>query len=389
MNWQNHPATRSSTKLDLIAEEIRQKIVKNEYPPGSSLPTRTELEEYFQVSRVTIQRALDKLMEDGFIVAKPGSGTYVAEFPPHLFRYGVVFPYRPSEERRWMPFWSILRDAALIINENKLRTKPRKMVVYYSNRGRRDSLEYLELERDVETHTVAGLIFVSNPLDLVDTPVLMDAGIPRIAITDAEVPASIGVRIRLDAQSFLDKALDYLAAQGRKKIALLTEASGGADNAFCYYFLAGVKQRGLETAPCWMQALRAVDASWARNLVHLLMQGEKGTRPDGLIIAHDGLVEHAKAGLIAAGVAVPHDAEVLAHCNFPALAPAVLPIQRLGYDVRQVLRLCIDCIDKIRANQTTPAVVKVPAVFEDEARPPDGDLFARAAAAFEAEADNY
>ncbi|MCX7934526.1 MAG: GntR family transcriptional regulator [Planctomycetota bacterium] len=387
MNWQRNPATRSSTKLDLIAEEIRQKIVKNEYPPGTSLPTRTELEEYFQVSRVTIQRALDKLMEDGFIVAKPGSGTYVAEFPPHLCRYGVVFPYRPSEERKWMPFWTILRDAALIINENKTAPKPRKMVVYYSNRGRRDSLEYLELERDVEAHTIAGLIFVSNPLDLVDTPALSEPGIPRLAITDAEVPANIGVRIRLDAQSFLDKALDYLAAQRRRKIALLTEASGGADNAFCHYFLASVKQRGLETAPCWMQALRAADASWARNLVHLLMQGGPATRPDGLIIAHDSLVEHAKAGLIAAGAAVPHDVEVVAHCNFPALGPAVLPIQRLGYDVRQVLRLSIDCIDKMRANQKPPAVVKVPAVFEDEARLPDDDLFARAAAGSEAEPD--
>jgi DNA-binding LacI/PurR family transcriptional regulator len=366
-------SSRSSTKLDLIAEELRAKIIHGDYLPGASLPTRTELEAHFQVSRVTIQRALDRLMEDGFVVAKPGAGTYVAERPPHLYRYGVVFPYRSTEEKRWMPFWTILRDAALSPNESLGEKRERRIAVFYSSRGRVDSMDYLELEHDVESHTLAGLLFVSNPVELLDAVPLTEPGIPRVVITDAEVPDTVAVKVRLDAQSFLDKALDFLAQRGRRRIALLTEASAGVENPFCTYFVNGVAKRQMESSPRWIQAIRSADAAWARNLTHLLMQAPPADRPDGLVIAHDGLVEHAKAGLIAAEARVPDEVDVLAHCNFPALFPAVLPIKRLGYDVRQVLRVCLECIDRLRAGETLPKTVKIPAMFEEESRTPQPD----------------
>jgi DNA-binding LacI/PurR family transcriptional regulator len=102
----------------------------------------------------------------------------------------------------------------------------------------------------------------------------------------------------------------------------------------------------------------------ARNLIHLLMQGAE--RPDALLIADDNLVEHATAGLVAAGVRVPDDLEVVAHCNFPHPTPSVLPVRRLGYDAREVMKACVESIDIQRRDGKTAPTVTVKAVFEDE-----------------------
>ena len=54
-----------------------KKINNGEYPPGSLLPTESELMEQYKVSRITVRKAMDLLLSDGLIVKKRGSGTVV------------------------------------------------------------------------------------------------------------------------------------------------------------------------------------------------------------------------------------------------------------------------------------------------------------------------
>jgi DNA-binding LacI/PurR family transcriptional regulator len=95
------------------------------------------------------------------------------------------------------------------------------------------------------------------------------------------------------------------------------------------------------------------------------MHGDAANRPDALIITDDNLVEHAQAGLIAAGIRVPDQVEVVEHCNFP-WPPSVLGTKRLGFDSHAILRACIDLIDRQRRNETVPGMTLVPAIFEEE-----------------------
>lgn len=48
------------------------------YHPGDKLPSERELAEHFQVQRLTIRSALNLLLQDNTIIAKPRSGYYVA-----------------------------------------------------------------------------------------------------------------------------------------------------------------------------------------------------------------------------------------------------------------------------------------------------------------------
>src|SRR5687768_13516836 len=94
---------------DSILAHLKAQIVSGDLPPGSRMPTRRELERQFKSTLVTMQRAFEKLQEEGFVAARGKAGTFVAERPPHLFNYALVFPRKPSPNHdRWPRFWEAL-----------------------------------------------------------------------------------------------------------------------------------------------------------------------------------------------------------------------------------------------------------------------------------------
>lgn len=62
-----------------IAEALRVRIVSMD--PGARLPSEPQLAKEFGVSRFTVTRAVEVLMEEGLITRRQGSGTFVAEAP--------------------------------------------------------------------------------------------------------------------------------------------------------------------------------------------------------------------------------------------------------------------------------------------------------------------
>lgn len=61
-----------------IRLELREQIMNGSYPPGSQLPTEATLCTDFQVSRITVVRALRELENEGLIERVQGKGTIAA-----------------------------------------------------------------------------------------------------------------------------------------------------------------------------------------------------------------------------------------------------------------------------------------------------------------------
>lgn len=62
---------------DVVRRELKRLILGGEFSLGSKLPNEDRLCERFGVSRVTIREAVRGLIEDGLVVRRHGSGTYV------------------------------------------------------------------------------------------------------------------------------------------------------------------------------------------------------------------------------------------------------------------------------------------------------------------------
>jgi GntR family transcriptional regulator len=61
-----------------LARSLREHINSGGIGPGSALPSERDLSEMAGLSRVTIRKGIEQLIEEGVLVRKQGSGTFVA-----------------------------------------------------------------------------------------------------------------------------------------------------------------------------------------------------------------------------------------------------------------------------------------------------------------------
>jgi DNA-binding GntR family transcriptional regulator len=69
-------------KYQAVHDEILTRLLAGHYSIGTRLPTEELLSKTFDVSRVTIRKALELLVRAGYLTAKQGSGYVVATLSP-------------------------------------------------------------------------------------------------------------------------------------------------------------------------------------------------------------------------------------------------------------------------------------------------------------------
>jgi GntR family transcriptional regulator len=64
-----------------LADLFRQRIVKGVWKEGDKLPSLEKLVEEFEVARVTVRQAIERLARDGLVLPQRGRGTFVTGAP--------------------------------------------------------------------------------------------------------------------------------------------------------------------------------------------------------------------------------------------------------------------------------------------------------------------
>ncbi len=319
------------------------------------MPTRRELCDALDCSSATLQQAMNLLTEEGFIVSMTRKGTVVSETSPHLTEIAIVFPAAPGDNR----FWTALGNEAI-----KPRDDGFNLRCWYGINDHGTNPDRLQLEQDVLNGRLAGIFFASSPHLLMDSPLLMHPGISRVAF-GAEVIATnfqqkLSV-VSLDGCSFSECAVARLLERGRGHLAVVnTPNTDGYEK-----WRAVAERHGCELPPWAYHEVDQQHALTARFLARLLFREAMPDRPDGLIITDDNLVEQVTIGLAEAGIHVPQDLDIVAHCNFPWPPPSALPVTRLGFDARRILEGGLRLLRESFA-EAPPAQAMVKAVFEEE-----------------------
>ncbi len=349
-----------------VANTIRRRIVIGQYRPGEKLPTRDEIGTDLQASYVTVQRALDLLREEGFIHSSRGRGTFVVDHPPHLHRYVLVLPEHPTKSpQEWSRFRQILAEEAELITRD---LPPRRMDVFFDVDPRANTETYRDLVRMVESGQLAGLVFPNRPDHLVDTPLFTTPGILQAMVGHPHNTVSGVPCCGPDTQAFLDRSLHLLAQQGRRRVACLAPGAvfhGTEDQQMGDFIAERAAAFGLETHPYWNIPVSPRQSEGVRRTVQLLMSNPDN-RPDGLVLFDDHLTTASSVGLLDAEVRVPEDLTLIGYCNFPNRPQSNVPITRLGFDCRALLRRLVDYIDLRNDGKRCPMYEPLPPVFEDE-----------------------
>lgn len=342
-------------KTEKVKASIRSAILDGTYRPSRRLPTFAEMESDFAVGRAVIQQAVEALKRDGFIRSESGRGLFVTENPPHLYQYGLVMSGSP--ESGWDHLTTALNKEALLIEQNDPQHGFR---FYYGMRAGADE-PLRQLRDDIDSHRLAGLVVDPVAATVLDSALAPGSGPPRVYLW-ADEHTGMTPCLTVDGSQLLERSLNYLKERGRKRVALLQISNTNNYMDFRKLFA----DAGMEHHHPWIQSVGRNDPASTESLIALLMDYRFDVRPDGLIIADDNLVPAVSRGLLRAGVKVGDELELVAHCNWPWPPQSVLPMTRIGFDVREVLQRAIRTISQLQAGETPEPYQRVRAQFEWE-----------------------
>ena len=349
------PNRRRRGKSSAVVTQIRDQIIRG-LQPAARLATFNEMEQVYGVSRAVLRDAVEELKRDGFIYSVDRQGLFVSDRPPHLSRFGMVFPNNPSSPE-WPRFYTALQHEAVGLQRDRGDIT---FSAYHDLSAGPGSDSYERLCADVESHLLAGLILMPGCHQLGNDPNFCGVEVPKIYICGApnvgRVPS-----VAMDEIQLCDRMVQWLRERGRKRIAAV--AIWGNSEMQRNYLL----EKNVPHRPHWVQTLGRDNVPDVRKIIALLMDYPKDQRPDGLIILDDNLTEHAIGGLLECDLKVGTDIDVIAHCNWPWTVANSVPVQRVGFHARHMLSLALRAIEMKRTNKPLAReIVKVPALFEAE-----------------------
>jgi len=333
-----------------ISNAIRQQIATGELPAGAQLPTEAVLTRHFNVSRITVRRAIQDLTRDGILVGQQGRGTFVNASRAAL-EANVLFVHASDSDISY-PYTALILEGLRTYGE-------------VTSRGMRLQLTAMPeiVHQPPEDTTIEELVAFSRCHGIVTLPRihpeamarLVAEGIPIVMIGGQhflEPPPGVTIVSNATGQT-LDIGFRHLRDRGRRNIGLIrgelkgnllsrdsiTPVSsalgldippGNIEIAAEWGINAGARAaaRLLERAP-QLDAIFAADDLFALGVLHTLWQ--RGVKVPGEIAVlgiGNLLGEHSHSGLSTIDVRLREQGELAGRClqrHFKKL-----PVERLN-----------------------------------------------------------
>jgi LacI family transcriptional regulator len=352
------PAPPPLPKHRAIYRELKADILAGKYPPGSQLPSETQLVKHYGVSRPTAARALLDLQHDGLLARRAGSGSYARDMgsaaEAGLRMFGLLIPGLGSTEI----FEPICGEIASLA-----RAHESGLLWGGSTHPLRDtdaSREHAEqLCQQFIERKVAGVFFA--PFELTPEPeqanrriadLLRKAGIPVVLLDRDFTP--FPQRSDFDLVSLDNFAGGYLLAEhllklGCRRLAFVARPLSAAtvDTR-----IAGAREamarRGLAPETEWVQRGDPSDPKFVCQLV------AKG-RPDAIICANDNTAAVLMQSLEHAGLHVPRDMRVVGFDDVKYATLLSVPLTTIHQPCRDIGALAFRAMMERIAEPTFPA----------------------------------
>jgi GntR family transcriptional regulator len=112
---QKQTAKKSLPKYRELEEDLRYKILFGHWKPGDQILTEEELCRTYQVSRITVRKAIHELENAGYLVRQSGKGTFVTEWQDNLPESPTLKSF--TNEMQELGKKAITIDVELIVTE--------------------------------------------------------------------------------------------------------------------------------------------------------------------------------------------------------------------------------------------------------------------------------
>ena len=329
----------------LIYNALRSSIRNGEYSSGDRLPSEAELCKQFDASRITVAKAIQRLQQDGLVIRRPGSGSYVQLAAPSTsFQFGLLIPELGSTEIFEPICQGIMRSP---------QAKSHSLIWGHSShhdQGREDAA--VSLCRQFIEQKVSGVFFA--PLEYSDSKdrtnhqivaELRQAGIPIVLLDRCYhvFPMRSNLdRVGIDNHRASFAVTQHLWNQGARRIVFVARkrsASTMVERVSGYHFALRECGSEFEGAAVYGDA---GDPEFVRKLLET-------ERPDGVVCGNDLTAARLMRSLIGLGVRVSEEVRLVSFddVNYAKFLP--VPLTTIHQNCAQIGESAIELmLDRIQ-----------------------------------------
>lgn len=319
-----------------VEVRFKQLIREGSLKPGQRLPPHQELCELVGVGHSTLQRALQSLTRQGYVLRRRRQGSFIAE--PESSRREVMVavmtrtPFDPASS----PF-----DHLVARNLVDVLADAHQTFRFYHNHfvGRGHTLQAQEMDpqllKDVQAGRIAGLLAAGAfPPDAED--LWRDLQRQKIPVVEMSSPTgTVSYSVNLDYNSLIDETLSCVKESDCRSVALISHELPFFDVRT--RFASGAQAVGLKTHDDWILTIDAIpNQPLGQDLFQELWR--KRQKPDAVIVLDDVLAQGVAMGVFKTGLSVPNDLVLVAHATLGAdLAYPVL-VREVAFDPRELIQ---------------------------------------------------
>lgn len=338
-----------------IYDDIIAKIEKKDLAPGDRLPTEFEMVEQYGVSRITVSRALQELVKNGYVTRYRSKGSFVADRK-------AILPYSSASSARSntlafvMPFSSGIVPQMMFAMQHAAQKKNFILSIFNSEKS-------LEKERSILTQLaelpLAGVI--CYPIESYENlsyyaPFIL-RGIPLVSI-DKTIPFSGVPCVKSDNFHCAYKIVQYLIEKGHTRIAFYTHTMKDENEKqrFLGYLNAlidnGISPNNIYSMeiekgsdPQYMlhennQELHTKIASQLKQMMSL------DQPPTALFCAFDLIAAYVQQQISRLGISIPDELSVVGFDNLPLCDHLQVPLTSMAQDFNAIGNKAIELISR-------------------------------------------
>lgn len=278
-----------------VLNDLRNWLVSGAVGPGTRLPVREELEERYRLSRGTMQRVINQLTEEGFLIARGSKGMFVTEYPPHLFQFGIILPPR-SESGFQDSLWRSLLE---LTQKRELLPAGTRFRVYQAEDGHDPfAVEevWQQITQDIEARRLAGVMLLEHKR-------LPEARLRRLAGTRVVIFSHVEYEepwlrsVWLDYSALIRQTVQEVRQAGCTTAAMLANLELPPE--YVSEFILTAAAAGVRTRQEWVQGISLASEAfgWIGRIVRLLFSPNLQERPQALVVLNGNLTPYVMRAL--------------------------------------------------------------------------------------------
>lgn len=361
----------SSEKTPLysvIYNDIANKIKKGELKAGDKLPTEHELMETYQVSRITVNRAMNDLAAKNMIVRKRKTGSYVQNIHSDAEKPKAVIACVVSVDSHYL---------GNLIDGMQYAAQKHNFIIntYCSNRN--PDNEHKILEKLIDDN-IDGLICQSTE-SYENIGLFLQLKLRNIPIVAIDHPISC-ISVPVISSNHCKAGYDvtkYLIDKGHKRIAFATYslASNYGEQERIRGYMEAMKEYRIDFNPNYIAVLDS-------NTVHNMMAEEDATRedlacsmltklvaldepPTALICVHDMLAALLLNQALQVGISVPKQLSIVGFDNMYYCDLLQVPLSSVAQDFFSIGNSAVEQIWNLKEKNDVEPFTYLPCAIID------------------------